>query len=151
MNLEDRYKKSAKNTKPKAYSGKTKQDKEQEELEAEAARRLAQMIKESTPQEKPKMLPYTFGDGKPGCDPSKNVCVRWDRPDEVDIQSRGKGTAFRNTEGEHYSEVKTTGYDSNTLITITHNDNIASTIIGDGSPGGNIVNIKQNSGIFKSK
>mgnify|MGYP003348660308 CR=1 FL=1 len=32
MNLEDRYKKSAKNTKPKAYSGKTKQDKDHSKL-----------------------------------------------------------------------------------------------------------------------
>lgn len=130
---------------------KSKQDKENEELEAEAARRLAQMIKDSMPQEKTKVMPYTFGDGKPGCDPAKSVCVRWERPDEVDIQGRGKGTAFRNTEGEHYSEVKTTGYDSNTTITIIHNDNFASTTIGDGSPGGNIVNIKQNSGVVRSR
>ena len=131
--------------------GKTKQEKEQEELEAEAARRLAQMIKESTPQERPKILPYTFGNGAPGCDPSKSVCVKWERPDEVDIQSKGKGIAFRNTEGEHYAEIKTTGYESNTTITVIHNDNAASTIIGDGSPGGNIVNIKQNSGVVKTR
>ena len=38
---------------------------------------------------------------------------------------------------------------SNTLVTIIHNDTIASELIGDGSPGGNIVYIKQNAGLKK--
>jgi hypothetical protein len=67
------------------------------------------------------------------------------------MENRGKGIAFRITEGEHYAEVKTQGYSSNTFVSITHDDNYASTIIGDGSPGGNIVNIKQNTGIVRVK
>ena len=59
--------------------------------------------------------------------------------------------SFRNTEGEHYAEVKTTGYQSNTFISVTHNDNYASTLIGDGSPGGNVVNIKQNTGVVRPR
>ena len=41
------------------------------------------------------------------------------------------------------------GYMSNTLVTIVHNDNVASELIGDGSPGGNIVYIKQTAGLKK--
>ena len=131
--------------------GKSKQDKEQEELEQEAQRRLTQMVKDSTPAEKPIMLPTTFADGKSGCNPRTNVCVAWERNDAQDIQSKGKGIAYRITEGEHYAEVKTAGYSSNTFVSITHDDNYASTVIGDGSPGGNVINIKQNVGITKVK
>jgi hypothetical protein len=129
--------------------GKTKQDKEQEELEAEAQRRLTQMVKDSAPAEKTQVLPTTYADGKPGCNPRTSVCVAWERNDTSDIQSRGKGVVYRITDGEHYAEVKTAGYSSNTFVRITHDDNYASTIIGDGSPGGNIVNIKQNTGVLK--
>jgi hypothetical protein len=132
--------------------GKSKQDKELEELEAEASRRLSQMVRESSEvKEAAKVLPYTYDSGKQGCDPSKSICVRWEKPDATEIQSKGRGTAFRNTEGDHYAEVKTAGYESNTFITITHNDNISTAWIGSGDPGGNIVYIKQNSGILKQR
>jgi hypothetical protein len=64
------------------------------------------------------------------------------------MQSKGKGIAFRTNE-DHYAEVKTTGYGSNTAVTIIHDDQHASTIIGDGSPGGNVVVIKQNTGVLR--
>jgi hypothetical protein len=38
---------------------------------------------------------------------------------------------------------------SNTLVTIIHNDSVASELIGDGSPGGNIIHIKQTAGLKK--
>lgn len=129
--------------------GKSRQEREMEELEAEAQRRLSQMVKESTPQERVKLLSTTYADGKPGCNPHNSVCVSWERSDSPDIQSKGKGIAYRITDSEHYAEVKTTGYSSNTFVSITHDDNYASTIIGDGSPGGNIVNIKQNNGVLR--
>lgn len=128
---------------------KSKQEQENDDLEAEASRRLAQMVKESTPVEKTVKLATTYADGKPGCNPKVSVCVIWERSDAPDIQSKGKGTAFRQTDNDHYAEVKTQGYTSNTSVTIVHNDTLASAIIGDGSPGGNIVYIKQNTGVVK--
>lgn len=129
---------------------KSKRELEQEEMEAEAARRLAQMVQESeAATEKPAVLMTTFASGKSGCNPVTNVCVKWERADTPDPAGRGKGTAFRNTENEHYAEVKTQGYTSNTHVTIIHNDAIAWDIIGDGSPGGNIVHIKQNTGVLR--
>ena len=127
-------------------SGKTKREELEEELEAEAARRLANMVKESAPKETKVVTEFQFADGKPNCNPTTSICVRWEQPDQADIQSRGKGTAFRSSD-DHYAEVKTTGYQSNTTISITHNDNLASTVIGSGEPGGNIISIKQNNGV----
>ena len=132
-------------------ASRTKKEELDAELEAEAARRLAQMVKETAPKEKTVITEFQFVDGKPNCNPATTICVRWEQPDQPDIQSKGRGTAFRNTEGEHYAEVKTTGYQSNTLINITHNDNFASVLIGDGQPGGNTVNIKQNTGVPKTR
>jgi hypothetical protein len=91
----------------------------------------------------------TYASGKSGCNPATNVCVKWERSDAPNPASRGKGTAFRNTENEHYAEVKTQGHTSNTHVTIIHNDTVAWDIIGDGSPGGNIVHIKQNTGVLR--
>ena len=130
-------------------AGKSKQELEMEELEAEAARRLAQMVKESTPVEQPKKFAETFADGSGGCNPRISVCVLWDKADAPDMQSRGKGVAYRIVDNEHYAEVKTQGYSSNTSVTIMQNDVGATAIIGDGSPGGNYVSIKQSTGVLK--
>ena len=130
-------------------SGKSKQELEQEELEAEAARRLAQMVQESAPAEQPKKFAETFADGSGGCNPRISVCVLWDKADAPDMQSRGKGIAYRIVDTEHYAEVKTQGYSSNTSVTIIQNDVISTAIIGDGSPGGNYVSIKQNTGVLR--
>jgi hypothetical protein len=65
------------------------------------------------------------------------------------MQLRGKGIAYREAPNDHYAEVKTQGYSSNTFITITQNDATAVMIIGDGSPGGNIVTIKQSTGVLR--
>ena len=37
----------------------------------------------------------------------------------------------------------------NTNLTITQNDSVATALIGDGSPGGNNVTIKQNLGVVR--
>ncbi len=128
---------------------KTKQDKEFEELEAEAQRQMLQRIERAREElNKATLLPFTYADGAKGCNPSTNVCVNWERSDVSDLQSKGKGTAFRTNE-DHYAEVKTTGYGSNTFVSITHDDAYAATIIGDGSPGGNVVNIVQRTGVLR--
>lgn len=130
-------------------SGKTKREQEEDDAEAEAARRLAIMVKESATVEKPPVLLTTYADGKTGCNPKSSICVMWEKSDAPDMQSRGKGTAYRQTDNDHYVEVKTQGYSSNTSVTVVHNDALASAIIGDGSPGGNVVYIKQNLGVLK--
>lgn len=131
-----------------AAANKSKKSQEEEDLEQEAQRQMALLLEKSAPPPPPVILPYTFADGKKGCNPSTNVCVTWERNDSDDMQSKGKGVAFRSNE-EHYAEVKTLGYGSNTFVEVIHNDHYASTVIGDGSPGGNHVTIKQNSGVSR--
>lgn len=132
-------------------SSKSKKDRELEEMEAEASRRLQQIISESAATEPTVKIKETYADGKTGCNPRVSVCVAWEKSDVSDIQLRGKGTAYRTTENEHYAEVKTQGHASNTFVGITQNDVTASAVIGDGSPGGNLVNIKQNTGVLRLK
>ena len=128
---------------------KTKYDKEVEELEAEAQRRLAMKVKETEEQlENARLLLLRQAAEQLGCNPSTNICISWENPNEASLSSRGKGIAFRSNI-DHYAEVKTQGYNSNTFVTITHNDAPASEIIGSGDPGGTVVNIKQNVGIRK--
>ena len=131
-------------------AGKSKKEQEQEELEADAMRQIVQRIKDSKEEKPTTVLPYTYDTGKSGCNPSTSICVIWDKPNEDAIQAKGKGIAFR-TNADHYAEVKTTGYDSNTSITIIHDDNPATAVIGSGDVGGNVVNIKQNTGVLKPR
>lgn len=128
---------------------KSQRDREQEEMEAEAQRQIVQRIERAQQESKPaELLPFTYADGAKGCNPSTNVCVNWEKADAPEIQSRGKGVAFRRNE-DHYAEVKTAGYGSNTHVAIVHDDQYADAIIGDGSPGGNVVIIKQSSGVLR--
>ena len=129
-------------------AGKTRKDIEMEELEADAQRQMAQRIEKAKEAPAATLLPDTFVDGKKGCNPSLSVCVAWEKTDSPDIQSKGKGTAYRSNL-DHYAEVKTTGYDSNTFVAISHNDQYAFTIIGSGDPGGNVVNIVQKTGVLR--
>lgn len=128
-------------------NAKSKRELEMEELEAEQARQLVNKIEKDKPTQTV-VLPFTFSSGAKGCNPSKDVCVSWEKPDGENIQSKGKGVAFRNNP-DHYAEVKTQGYESNTTINITHDDSLATAIIGSGDVGGNVINIKQNSGVLK--
>ena len=129
-------------------AGKSRRDIEMEELEAEAQRQMAQRIEKAKEQPTTTLLPDTYVDGKKGCNSSTSVCVAWEKNDNADIQSKGKGTAYRSNL-DHYAEVKTTGYDSNTFVAISHNDQYAYTIIGSGDPGGNVVNIVQKTGVLR--
>lgn len=81
------------------------------------------------------------------CNPVATICVNWERTDTPDLPMRGRGVAYRTQPGDHYAEIKTQGYTSNTTITVTQNDSPSTEIIGDGSPGGNVVTITQSLGI----
>ena len=131
-------------------TGKSKQEKELEAIEAEAALRVAnQVAKTEHDLEEARVMKMLELAGKLGCNPSTSVCVLWDKNDAPEMQLRGKGIAFRLTQGEHYAEIKTQGYNSNTTVSITHDDTPATAIIGTGDPGGNVINIKQNTGVIK--
>lgn len=135
----------------RAINNQTGKSKKEQEAEAEAeeqARKLSEAIQKDSDETQAKILNLATGYVNKNCNASTSVCVIWEK-NESEMQSRGKGVAYRNTENEHYAEVKTQGYSSNTLVTIVHNDAPASELIGDGSPGGNMVYIKQNSGIRK--
>jgi hypothetical protein len=128
---------------------RTKREDLDAELESEAQRRISQTIKKTNEElETARIIALAEYIGKAGCNPSTSVCVVWERNDVPDIQSKGKGVAFRSNE-DHYAEVKTSGYSSNTFVSITHNDQYADTVIGDGSPSGNIVKIIQNTGVLR--
>ena len=129
-------------------AGRSKRDTELEELEADAQRQIAMRVEKANEKSDPVLLPDTFSDGKKGCNPSTTVCVAWEKNDSPDIQSKGKGTAYRSNT-DHYAEVKTTGYDSNTFVSISHNDQYAFTFVGSGDPGGNVVNIVQKTGVLR--
>lgn len=124
--------------------------KEQEEMEAEQARQMMQRLRDSQRETRVAVTPYTFDDGRTGCNPANNVCVKWERPDGETLQERGRGTAFRSST-DHYAEVKTQGYASNTTVEIIHDDAQATALIGSGDPGGNTVKIKQNTGVLKTQ
>lgn len=129
--------------------GKSERDKEEQE---EQARQLNQKIKEENEKiEQARILALQKLLGIGDCNPAQRICVAWERADAVDIPGRGKGVAFKYVENEHYAEIKTQGYPSNTAITITQNDTVYFELIGDGGAGGNIVNIKQNGGVIKRK
>ena len=106
------------------------------------------MAKSGEEIEQARMLAMLSAAGKLGCNAVNNVCVLWDKNGNDD-RDKGKGVAFRVAPFEHYSEIKTQGYSSNTTVTVIQNDAVATTTLGDGSPGGNIVYIKQNLGVLK--
>ena len=86
-----------------------------------------------------------------GCNPSTSVCVIWEKKDDSQgIEDKGKGIAFR-TNQDHYAEVKTEGEKSNTFVSITHDDSYAYRVIGDSATINNVVNVRQNTGVVRSK
>lgn len=129
-------------------NGKSKRELDFEEEQAESNRQIAQRMKQMEDIPPTSILPYTFDNGSKGCNPSTNVCVVFEKQDIPEVQLRGRGVAFRSNP-DHYAEVKTQGYDSNTTVNITHDDAPASAIIGSGDVGGNVVHIKQNTGVVK--
>ena len=127
-------------------NGKSK--KEQQELEEEQNNRLTNAVRKQQAEEQAKIIAANSFKPDPNCNASTTVCILWEKSDG-ELLARGRAIAYRNSENEHYAEVKTQGYMSNTLITIVHNDTIATELLGDGQPGGNIVYIKQNAGLKK--
>lgn len=127
---------------------KSKRELEEEEAELEAQRQINRRIEQAKQTEEPVLLIYSFPDGKRGCNPSTSICVTWENPDGATIQDRGRGVAFRKNQ-DHYAEVKTQGYASNTTITIIQDDVADTAVIGSGDPSGNVVYIKQNSGVLR--
>lgn len=125
--------------------------KSKRELEIEEEERfLAKKIQERIESERAELLKKRKNESADQCDSRTSICVRWESADANDIRSRGKGTAYRTNE-ENQAEVKTEGYSSNTSVTIVHNDSIATYLLGDGSPGGNSVYIKQNNGVLRRR
>jgi len=125
-------------------NGKSK--KEQQELEEEQNNRLTNIVKKQSVEEQAKIIAANSFKPDPNCNATTTVCILWEKSDG-ELLARGRAIAYRNSENEHYAEVKTQGYMSNTLVTIVHNDTIASELLGDGQPGGNIVYIKQTAGL----
>jgi hypothetical protein len=130
-------------------AGKSPKDKEQQAMEEEMTRRIVNQATKSTEEAEARILDMIKNANANGCNPTTNICVIWEHPESSILQSKGKGIAFRVLGTEDYAEVKTLGYSSNTTVTIIQNFEPATTILGDGSPGGNIVTIKQNPGVFK--
>ena len=129
---------------------KSKYERDKDTLETEAAAVLAQAVKQSQDDAQARIIQMQKAAAAAGCDSSKNVCVVWQQPDASNIQNRGQGIAFRSN-NDNYAEVKTTGAESNTLVSITHNDSPASYMIGDAGAISNTVTIKQNVGVAKVK
>lgn len=131
-------------------AGKSQREREIEEIETEATRQLSQRVKESADEiEQARIISQTQPDAKNICNATTHICIRWERSDPPDRQSRGLGVAYRNTDTEHYAEVKTIGYGSNTSLLIVHNDAPAVELIGDGNAGGNTVIIRQSTGVLR--
>lgn len=129
---------------------KSKYERDRDTLETEAAAVLAQVVKQSQDDAQARIIQMQKAAAAAGCDSSKNVCVVWQQPDASNIQNRGQGIAFRSNT-DNYAEVKTSGAESNTLVSITHNDSPASYMIGDAGAISNTVTIKQNVGVAKVK
>ena len=129
---------------------KSKYERDRDTLETEAAAVLAQVVKQNQDDAQARIIQMQKVAAAAGCDSSKNVCVVWQQPDASNIQNRGQGIAFRSNT-DNYAEVKTTGAESNTLVSITHNDSPASYMIGDAGAISNTVTIKQNVGVAKVK
>lgn len=129
-------------------SNKTDREKDSDRLEDEVVRRSTLNSQVLFDSEANRLLLMKSAAAAAGCNSTTSVCIAWDKPESERPQA-GRGIAFRNLEGEHYAEVKTQGYISNTSITIVHNDNVATELIGDGTPGGNVIYIKQNSGVLR--
>jgi hypothetical protein len=126
---------------------KSPKDRELEELEAEAQRQITKRTQEEA-DETARLLKNTRNPDAGVCNATTHICVNWDKP-EASVKERGRGVAYRILENEHYAEIKTMGYGSNTNVTVVHNDSLATETIGDGSFGGNIVVIRQSTGVMR--
>lgn len=126
---------------------KSKSDKDKETIEAEAQQALKKAEQAKEEAQTALLMQLRAADSA-SCDAGKFICVRWQNPNSDDLNMRGQGTAYRINQ-DNIAEVKTSGTASNTFITIVHNDQPASIMIGDGASILNTVYIKQNVGIAK--
>jgi hypothetical protein len=126
---------------------RTQKDSENDAAEDETARRSTSMALKSAELNDAKISSSKKLQIDKSCNPSSSVCVAWENKD-AEGQAKGIGVAYRFQPDEHYTEIKTQGYTSNTSISITQNDEFASTVIGDGAAGGNIITIKQQNGVL---
>jgi len=131
-------------------NGKEKEDRQREQQDLDSARDQ-NPNKNLTGLQNAYMLHSGDGKGNGICNSITSVCISWEREDQPDRQSKGKGVAYRGSDLDHYAEVKTQGFISNTTITVTQNWMPSTELIGDGSPGGNVVTIIQNMGIRRSR
>jgi len=127
-------------------NGKDQQEKQQMQQEFDSARDQSNRNRDPNALREAELLKSSKEAGAV-CNPVATICVNWERTDTPDLQMRGRGVAYRYQPGDHYAEVKTQGYTSNTTVTITQNDTPSTEIIGDGSPGGNVITISQSLGI----
>ena len=128
---------------------RTKEDRDNAALEDDAVRKMmTQSPKSHEETEEAHVMRMMEKALASGCNPIINVCVVWEH-DVHGIQSKGNGIAFRITPDKHYAEVKTEGENSNTTVNINQEDSPATRILGDGSPGGSIINIIQRTGVRK--
>ena len=130
-------------------SGKDREEKQRDQQDLDSARE--QNTKNSASFQNASLLNSGVGKGDGNCNSITNICVTWERTDTSDIQNKGKGTAYRGSDLDHYAEVKTQGFVSNTTINVTQNWMPATEMLGDGSPGGNVVTIIQNMGVRRSR
>jgi hypothetical protein len=131
-------------------NGKEREDKQRDQQDLDSAREQ-NSNKYLTSLQNAYMLNSSAGKGDGSCNSISNICVTWERTDTPDIQNKGKGVAYRGSDSDHYAEVKTQGYVSNTTVTITQNWMPATELLGDGSPGGNMITITQNMGVRRSR
>lgn len=132
-------------------TGKEREEKQREQQELDSAREQANGGKNGMSLQDAAMLKFGAGNGNGACNSITSICVSWEREDQPDRPSKGRGIAYRGSDLDHYTEIKTQGYISNTAISITQNWQAATEIIGDGSPGGNNITIIQNMGIRRSR
>lgn len=126
---------------------KERERKKKEEEEEKATREMAAAMKRNAEEiEKARLLIEEMKASAGECNPVTSICVRWENEYQTDIKYRGEGVAWREAPGQHYSEVKTGGYVSNTGITIIQNYTVATEMLGDRLS--NIVRITQNSGML---
>lgn len=131
-------------------AAKTAKESENENAEEETSRRATSVAVKTMSVEEAKAVPTKKLQTDPSCNPSTTVCIAWENKD-AQGEAKGIAVAYRFQDPDHYAEVRTQGVSSNSIISITQNDDTATAIIGDGTAGGNNISIKQQSGVLNHK
>lgn len=132
-------------------TSRTAKDNENQGVEDEGARRTATInAPKGADEAEAKMAGVKKLQVDKSCNATPTICVMWENKD-AEGPAKGIGVAYRVQPDEHYAEVKTQGFTSNTTISINQKSTDAMYIIGDGSAGGNVISITQNSGVLNHK